>query len=113
MRKFTYFFLILILVVSFSFFSYKKSSAFIPFGGITVTNTPPVCTNGLYLLVNGQPFLLPPGARIYAYGSFIPFVKIWSLGMYTPLGVCIQPFPLPPIPVTGIINMIGTSLPSF
>ncbi len=111
-RKITYFVIILLLVGSLSLFFYKKSDARLGSGGISIPQAAPICTNGQYLTVNGKPFLLPFAAKRYSYGIIVPYVKVWSLSLYSPGGVCVQPFPLPTLPVTGTIIMIGTSLPT-
>ena len=116
-RKFTYFLLILAIVGSVSLYFYKKSDALgfgassLPFGGVTTYQPNVICTNGQYLTINGSSFLLPFTAKRYAWGLIPPYAKIWTLGLYTPGGVCVQPYPLPSLPVKGSIKMLGNSLP--
>lgn len=79
-------------------------------GGPTGLSVQP-CTNGLLLTIGsprGGLFLLPPTAKIYAHYGIVP--TVWTLGLFTPGGVCT--IGLLQIPVVGTIINIGVSLPS-
>ncbi len=105
-----YILIILILVVYANLLFYQKSYALVGFGAPILLITP--CTNGLMLTVGPLPrpgtylLSLTPPSMIYSYYSIKQ--GSWVLGSYTPGGVCnLGPVS---IPVTGVINTIGTSL---
>ncbi|MEK7539272.1 MAG: hypothetical protein AAB595_01345 [Patescibacteria group bacterium] len=104
--------LVIFLVISINLLFYQQSYAFTGFGG-KIFGKITICVGG-FLLNIGPPvgglFLLPFGAKIYAFYTIAP--GAWTLGTYGPGGACVAPdgcVQCPPIPTQGTIIMMGTS----
>lgn len=109
--------LTILFVVFMNLFLSQQSLAVSGFGGQIPKEGGPTglsvqpCTNGLLLTIGpprGGLFLLPPTAKIYARYGIMP--TVWTVGMFTPGGVC--NIGLLQIPATGTIINIGVSFPS-
>ena len=110
-RRFLQIVFVMLLVISINLFFYKQSFA-AGFGG-KIFGKITLCSTG-FLLNIGPPvggfFLLPFGAKLYAFYLFNP--GVWTLGTYNPGGVCVAPdgcVQCPPIPTKGTIIMMGVS----
>lgn len=95
---------------------YTMNAAGLPFGGFVAVSLPCTCTPGSFLITVGPPlggqFVYVSGVPQYA-NMQLPRAGVWSVGMYSPAGVCMiysgkSCVPLG-VPIGTITPFTGTS----
>ena len=111
---------IIIVAFLFSAFFYRVLAIGLPFGGFVASSIPCTCSAGFLLTV--VPFPPPIGGQfVYQIGTpqlawfMLPSPGVWTLGEYSPGGICLifigkgcAPIG---VPIGTILPIVGTGLP--